>query len=501
MAVATSNNLAVKGRDQWVSLCLRSVKIRNPQESIEPNSPAWIRAMAIADVLVIHSADCQSAAAGVLLKNQNDDQLLATGEMLSIAWPEAIGASGYVIAQTGTVGATIYAGDEVKNPITGFRYKCQTTALYNNGDPVPIIGIDTGPQTDCDAGTALTWNGQRPGCQPSALVQAQPDGSGLTGGSDKASADEYRQILAYALANESASGNEATVIKLAENSKAHGVAVLKAFVYPGVNGPGTTGLCFLMKTNSSTASRCPNGAQLSAVYDYVVQWLPGDDSIFAIPLVPESIEFIWRIRWKSTDPGWADAFPWPPYVASDQHIITSSTDANTFSVGLRSGVYSGSVAPTAGKAIAIFNRTTGKFIRKTILTVGSSGPWTIVCNSALPASQNDGSYVPVANDNVSPWADSLQNVADTTIDYVNSMGPGEQVASDPGDGRKQLRSPSPLPDQYPEQVTSLVVSRMLQTTGVSDCQEKLALESTVSVGALTALSYLFESPTIGVYSL
>jgi hypothetical protein len=502
MAVATSNQLAVKSADQWLGLYLRSIKVRNPQESIATNSPAWIRGKAIADVLVIHSADCQSAAAGVLLKNQNDDQLAATGEMLSIDWPAAIGASGYVIEQAGSAGSTIYAGDELVNQTTGFRYKCQTTALYNNGDPVPIVGIDTGPQTDCDPGTALIWSAPRPGTSPStALVQAQPDGSGLSGGSDKASSDEYRQILAYALANESASGNEATVIKLAENSKAHGVAVLKAFVYPAINGPGTIGLTFLMKTNAAAASRRPNGAQLSAVYNYVVQWLPGDDSVFSIPLTAESLEFIWRIRWKSTDPGWSDAYPWPLYVTNNQHIVTAATDANTFTISLLTGPYTGVSQPVAGKAIAIFNRATGAFVRKTIKTVSGTGPWAITCDSSLPANQNDGSYVPAVNDNVSPWADSLTNVASTTIAYVDTMGPGEQVASDPGDGRRQLRMPVPLPDQYPEQITSLVVSKMLQTTGVADAQEKLALESTVSVGALTTLSYLFESPTIGVYPL
>jgi hypothetical protein len=500
VAVETSNTLIVKDRNQWSSLYLRSIKNRNPAESIEPNSPAWIRAMAIADVLVPMGYNAQQNAAGALLKNQNESQLVATGEILHIDWPAAVGASGTIIAETGTLGSTIYAGDEIKNQTTNIRYKVTTTgAPYHNGDPIPIIGIDTGPLTNCDSATVLTWSAPRPGCMSTALVQAQTDLSGLTGGADRASADEYRTLLAYALANESASGNEATVIKLAEKTKAHGVAVQKAFVYPAVNGPGTMGLCFTIKPNTISASRIPNSTQMAAVLAYVIQWLPGDDSIFMIPLVAEVPGFTWKIKWTEADTGWTDSVPWPRYATSDRHIITASTDSSHFSVGLYSAVYTSAIQPVAGNSIAVFDNSTGKMRRKKILSFTGTGPWAITC--ATLANQSDTEYKPIAGDYVSPWADSIQAAADCVIAHVGTMGPGEQVAADPGDGRRQLRMPPPIPDSYPIQASSLVVAKMLAVPGVADAQEVLALSQTVTVGALTTLSFLFETPRIGIYAL
>ena len=498
MPVATTNQLIVKTRDEWIALYLRSIKVRNPQESIEPNSPAWIRACAIADCLVMQSATAQATAAGVLIKNQNEDQLVATGEILGIDWPAAVGASGNVIASTGTLGSTILAGDEIVNLTTKVRYHVTTTALYNNGDPIPVIGTDTGPLTNVDPGVPLTWSAPRPGCLSTALVQ-ELDGEGLSGGSDKASADEYRKILAYALANESASGNEATLIKLAENSRAHGVSVQKAFVYPSINGPGTVGLCFAIKPKNSQSSRIPNGTQMAAVLGYVTQWLPGDDDVFMLPLVAAPLSFVWRVKWSASDAGWADAYPWPQYIYSDSHIITGATDASHFFIGTLSGSYSGVAAPTAGKTIAIFSASTGTFYRKKIFSAGGGGPWTIVCDTT--AAQSDTSYTPSVNDVVSPWADSLPVVEQTVADYIGAMGPGQQVSSDPGDGRRMMRMPTPTSSIYPIQVSSLVVSRMLDNSAIDDTQELNALGQVVPLGVYMTTSKIFEQPTISVYPL
>ena len=502
MAVATSNTLPVSSRDDHVNRYLRSTKNRNPATSIEVNSPAWIRAMAIGDTLVMQSAQAQQLAAGVLINNQNEDQLIATGEILGIDWPQAVGASGSLIASTGTLGSTILAGDELKDQTTGFRYKVLTTALYMDGDPIPVQAIDTGPLTNVDPGIALVWSLQRPGCNATAVVK-DIDGEGLTGGAEKASVEEYRTIIAFAIANESASGNEAVVIKLAQNSRAHGVAVQKAFAVPALNGPGLMGLCFTLKPANKNASRIPNGTQMAAVYAYVVQWLPGDDGVFMLPLLAQPLSFVWRIKWSAGDAGWVDAYPWPLYKevsgVSDPYVVTATTDPSHFTVGVSSGNYTGASQPAIGKTISIFDKSTGKFFRKKILSFTGAGPWPITCDTTT--NQTDTTYKPVVGDPVSPWADSLPQIGGVVADYIGSMGPGEQVATDPGDGRRQMRVPEPSPTNYPDQVTSLVVSNALKLPSVADAQEKNALGTKVPVGVFMTTNNLFEQPTVAVYPL
>ena len=47
-----------------------------------------------------------------------------------------------------------------------------------DGDPIPIVGIDTGPDTNIDAGEPLVFSSQPPGVSVGAVVLAQNDGTG-----------------------------------------------------------------------------------------------------------------------------------------------------------------------------------------------------------------------------------------------------------------------------------------------------------------------------------
>lgn len=501
MAVATSNQLVVKTRDQWISYYLRSRKNANPGESIEPNSPAWIAAAAIADCLVVQGSNCQQNAAGVLIANQNTDQINSTGAILGIDRPAATGASGSVVANVGSLGSTIYQGDSLTNLVTGVRYKVTTSGLYMPGQLIPVVGIDTGPNTNLDAGIPLTWASPRPGCNSTALVYEQPDGTGLTGGANAASDDEYKQIIQYALANESASGNEATIIKLLENSRGHGVAVQKGFVYPALNGPGTVGVCFTLKPQSLNGSRSPNSTQLSAVLAYLQAWLPGSVNVFMLPIVGSQVTLVAQAKWSPSSPGWIDISPWPTYSLGRSYIVSSSGDASTFTVALSgsSPDYTSAPQPTAGQTIAVYNAATATFYRKVITGVSGTGPWVLTCSTI--ATQSDTTYAPEALDIISPYSDSLVDVANSFVSYVQSMGPGEQVASDPGDGFRQMRQPRPLSNQYPETISSQVVADALKLPAVADVELVSGLLATVPVGALLAYSRIFQNPQIGIYPL
>lgn len=267
--------LVAESRDKHAARWLRSygnrLAVNNPNADIAqataPGSDAYLDAMATADCLAVMSAKAQAMAGTALIANMTEAQLLVKGDSLGVPWPEATGASGYVIAQTSSNGGEIRPGDVCTNLLTRKRYQCAASAnaTYQNGDPVPVTGVDTGPGSNADAGTLLTWDSPRAGIFASCAVQLQTDGTGLSGGRDKATIEEYRALVSYAQANESASGNEAAAIKWAQDSLHHGVPVEKAFYYPAIWGPGNNALVFTVAPTTALGSRIPNGAQLATL--------------------------------------------------------------------------------------------------------------------------------------------------------------------------------------------------------------------------------------------
>lgn len=502
--------LQVNTRDEWAQLWLRSygnrLAVNNPSADISqataPGSAAYIDAMALADCLAIMSANSQTIAGTALIANMSEAQLTVKGQDLGVPWPQAVGAAGWVIASTSTNGSTIRAGDSLSNLLTRMRYEhaSATDIHYSNGQLVPVIGVDTGPLSNADAGTQLQWDSPRDGCFSQAIVAARADGTGLTGGADKASVETYRSLITYGQANESASGNEAAAIKWAEDSLNHGVQVEKAFYYPAIYGPGNNALVFTVPPSGVSGSRIPTGPQIAQVIAYVQSQLPADDGVIGCVLDGVNPTLIGRVDWADGAPQWSDFTPWPNYIAGDKFVVTNSPTptATVFTVATASGSYTSAQQPSNGKTIALFNSTTGKFSKKIIASFSGSGPWTITCDTST--GQTDTVFVPTYGTLVSPWSDSLQSVADTLITYINTMGPGEQSAG-LGDGRKQLRSPRPSTKAWPITITSQVESNVTALTGVDSFSLVVGLGLTVSIGVPGTYSNLLTNPLIAIHTL
>lgn len=503
------DKLVVKNRDQWTQYWLRSygnrLSVNNPNADVSqataPGSDAWLDAKAMADCLAVMSANAQTIAGTALIANMTEGQLIVKGDALGVPWPQATGAAGYVLAQTSSNGGEIRPGDVCTNLLTRKRYQCAapSSATYHTNDPVPVIGVDTGPGSNADAGTLLTWDSPRSGVFASCTVQAQTDGSGLSGGRDKSTIEEYRALVAYAQANESASGNEAAAIKWAQDSLHHGVPVEKAFYYPAIYGPGNNALVFTVAPTATNGSRVPNSTQIAQVLAYVKSQMPGDDGIIACALNPVTPAIIGRIEWGN-GAIWADAVPWPNFIASNKWLVTAVVDSTHFTIGLESsGGYSSAQQPSVGKTIALFNKTTGVFVKKTILSFTGTGPWVITCDTSSGLS--DTTYTPlIGNTMVSPWSDSLATVATTIAKYVSGMGPGEQSTA-LGDGRKRLRVPRPTTKSWPITITSKLESDVTLLTDVNSFSLTTGLGYTVSVGVPAAYSNLAANPNIAIYSL
>jgi len=453
-----------KERDRW----LRDYEFHCPTDSVAPGGQPYIQASTVAD----HMMPLYSDAAKLALAQ--DPRQVSGAQLLTMLSPligeklGAIGASGAVTIGASTGGTQIFRGDELI--INNLRYRATETKLYQSGQIVPIEGIDTGPQTNQRAGTAAKWSNPRPGCVMTCTVTSQQDGSGLTGGHDAETDDQYRTRGLQAMRNPPGGGNDAQVRALAEDQSKHGVAVQRAFTYPAILGTGSTAIALVMSGDSLGASRIPTSTQVATVVSYVTGQLP-PDAVFAASTLSYPVDLTFRIQWGRNAPGWVDLVPWPSYPADpdtsilDQAIVVQlSTSSLNFVLKTKNNNYAGVAPPVAGKRIAFYDAANATFVRKTINNVVGTGPWGVNCETSNLAS--DTAYTPLVGQRVSPWSDSLArdkysteaHVVRNVLQYFANLGPGEQVNTFFDQGWRQRRQPLASPTQWPNVLTSAALT-------------------------------------------
>lgn len=443
-----------------------------------------------ADVGTLGDAMDPTKIGGALLKTQ--------AEADGVFKPQAVGGSGSLLGETSAGGSMIFAGDECT--AQSLRFQCVQTRLYFTGDQIPIQGIDTGPNTNLRAGTVVTWTSPRPGCVQDNVVFEQVDLTGLTGGRNEATDEEYRQLWIEEKQNRAASGNDAEVQQVAE--KAAGVVVQKAFTYPCILGPCTTAVAFTLKPDNSGSSRIPNPTQIASVIAAVMGQMPADEGIFPVTLIAQNTDLCINVSWADNAAGWSDFVIWPPYKPSTTQavVVQSSTDAFNFILKTANGDYSGMPSPVPGQNLGFYDQTNAVFCRKRILTVTGTGPWTIVCDTTNSVS--DSSYIPVASTRAMPWSDSLQDLVVELQGYFQGFGPGEQVTSFFDQGKRQRRQPESQKN-YPSVVTNKGLE--LAFDGVDAVFDASVNEPTLpyrtNVGTPGVTSYLIELAQISAFPL
>lgn len=448
-----------KERDRW----LRDYSFRKPDDNVSPGTEPWAQASTVADLVTPQYFDIKTVADATDPTKIRGKELKTRAESDGVVRLEAFGASGSVESDGSVGGGTIYVGDVIV--ANGLRFECNQTSLYFPGDPVPIIGIDTGLATNLAAGTVMKWDSPRPGIATNATVVSQTDGSGLSGGKPQETEDEYRDRWNREKQRRAASGNDAEIQETAEQT--FGVAVEKAFTHPGILGSGTTCIVFTLKPATSGGNRIPNSTQRDAVLAYVTGLMPKDEGILMAALVSQQVDLVLNVDWDETTFGWADLNPWPAYYAATGQavIVDTVTDATHFVLKSFNGNYSGITPPAAGRTIGFYDRPNATFRRKKILSVAGAGPWTIVCDTTNSAS--DEGYVPIAAQRALPWSESLQSLVQPVKDYFATFGPGEQVAAFFDPGARQKRSPA-SPKTFPNVITTKGTESALEIANVFD---------------------------------
>lgn len=485
-----AEEIITKNRDQVVSDYKRSYSLRLPDADTRDGMQPDVNARCCADMVMPLYANAKRLGRGLLITGRFGDELDEAGEQEGVPRLEARGASGFVLVATATGGAWAYEGDELTEPESGLIYQCTKTAHYSDQSQVPVSAADTGPSTNQAADVVLQWSAPRYGMDPTTTVVEQSDGSGLSGGTDVETDDAYVARIIEARAQRSNSGNDAEYQR--QSRLTPGVAVEQAFTYPAILGPGTIGLTFTLKPQATGGSRAPNAAQLAEVEAWLRGQFPADDGLVMCSLLDEDLTVSARIKWSATVDSWADTVQWPPFYeiggTPGAVIISGSpTSATTFTVSCDGADYTGVAQPVAGQSFGLFDATHGRFSRKKILSFTGTGPWVVTCDTAQSAT--DTSYVPVDDQRLCPWSESLTLLVAPALDYLGRMGPGEQVATPPLDGQRQTRSPLANPSSWPHIVGNRIEVDLL-IDAVDDVEIVQTTPSTTTVGTPGVSSYL-----------
>lgn len=449
----TRDGVVADAKNSWT---VRSLEA-DPTKAVDVGQGTFPGTLAevLGDLSMPHYANETTIAKSWLVRNTFGERL----ERLAVeklgaedgARRPAIGASGYIEAtQIIAGGAHLDTTVTLVDPRTGLRFRVLEENDYSDGNPIAIIGVDTGPATNLAQGTLLQFEAQPLGVSSTATILSQNDGTGavvgLTGGRDAETDAELQARIIDADTNPPAAGNNAQVVFVAQKTAA--VAVEKAFVYPAWMGPGSTAVAFTLRPDAS-ASRVPNSVQRGLVEADLRSSFAKDWTITVPTILTQDLAIALGVTWADPARGWVDGTPWPEYIAGDPVLVSQVTG----SLALRATTGTTTTAPTVGQTVALYSATTKSFKRKRIsavavVTAGKS--WDLTFTDALGASD---SFTPTVGQMVSPWSLSLNRLPASMVTYARSLGPGEMFASLPDPGGRRKRWPF-SPSAWPSVVTN-----------------------------------------------
>lgn len=495
-------------RDREVEANKRSWEVRHLEVDdskpvdVGPGTFPAIAAEVVADLVMPHYSNELVTAKSWLVRNTFGERLdrLARERLGEEDGrrKEATGGTGYMEATKIVAGgAHIDTTITLVHQPTGVRVRVLIEQDYLDGDPIPIIGVDTGPSTNLDAGAELQFESPPPGVSLTAQVLAQNDGTGslvgLTGGREAESDEELQDRILEAQANPPAAGNNAQIVKVAQ--KTGGVPVEKAFVVPAWFGPGSTCVPFTVRPDAA-ASRIPNSVQRGLVEADLRNAFPADWTITVPTLLSQSLTIALGVTWIEGARGFTDLSPWPEYVSADPVHVSVAT--SSLAVRLTTSV--DTTTPAVGQTIGFFDLASKSFKRKRISAVSvvvANRSWDVTFTDALGASD---SFLPAVGALASPWSPSLGRMPAAMIAYARGLGPGEQFASLPDPGGRRRRWPF-SPAVWPSVVTNEALVTAAKASGAISDVEVLAPSTpyTTTVGTPGVSCYLLQLADFAVF--
>lgn len=339
--------------------------------------------------------------------------------LYGVTIPPASKAQGYYLVQVpggGTAGP-ILADYEITAPNGTVHKTVNITASVAGGDPVLVEALETGTNSNLDAGVVSEWNASTvTGLGLKATVAV----GGIDGGADDLTEEEQRQLLLERVGFPAVGGNWAFVAQAAREASA---AVNFVAVYPAAQGPGSYDVA-LVGTDDAPVLGSATVASVEAVIE--AEMPGGTTAINATSVDREFVDCIINLdlalpeTTAAVGSGWIDIDPYPSTADSALARVTAvDNTAKTITVDSTSAD-----TPVVGRSIALYNyaASTPVMVQFTITSVtGSSGAY--VLGMGLNA---DLSWV-TTDHYVSAAAVHIQVYADLFLAAVKGLGPGEKT--------------------------------------------------------------------------
>ena len=413
-------------RDDFLRVIRNGLIARGvPSPNVSQGSDWWVLAEAVRNQIVPGLANASVKADSAMPDTANGADLDRVAGIYGIVRRPTQGAVGFVNVSPSTA-SFVTAGTQLVD-VSGKRYAVRAnTALPRGVTLVGIEAVDPGADTNLAAGTSLAWVAPPAYCAPTATVGA----GGLTGGIDDETDGDLRDRLLAHLRTPPAGGNPQFVAELAEAASG---AVERAFVYPGLDGPATFGVCIVGALTYDATLGYTRGLSPLLVADvaaYVAARMPAHANMTLVtptdvaassPCVDTdvSIGISLPLAASAGGPGggWLDAAPWPQIPGGATRVsLVGFLDALTFTIN------ASEVGCVPGLTrIAWYDPTLGTFRVATVTAVANAGVNT--CDVTLDPSQPFAGIA--SGDYVCPASESLDAYGKAWVAAMAQLGPGQ----------------------------------------------------------------------------
>jgi uncharacterized phage protein gp47/JayE len=195
----------------------------------------------------------------LFVSTADEDNIEKHGDEYGLPKIGAVQATGIIVA-TGTNGTVIDAGTELQTT-TGVKYTTDSSATIAAGTAnLAITAVEGGDDGNQDSGTILIFVSPITGINSQTTV----DSSGLTGGTDEETTEEWRDRILLRKQYPPYGGCESDF----EQWMLEYPGVTRAWVFPSYNGIGTVGCTFVM---DDSTPYIPTSATIALVKAYLVE--------------------------------------------------------------------------------------------------------------------------------------------------------------------------------------------------------------------------------------
>jgi uncharacterized phage protein gp47/JayE len=332
-------------RDVYLRSIAGGAERRGLTVNLLPGSEFYLRAEACAMQVLPIFANNKLGLRAVSPLDATGDQLTELCSVFGVTKRAAASAAGFVTIGVVSGSVTIPAG-YVCTARDGSKYETVSAGTYADAALVEVIATVGGSDTNKGSGEVLQWDSS----SVAYLRQTATVSTGaLTGGADEDDEETLRGRLLKRLSEPGQGGNRSMVQALAENASA---SVADAFVYSGVKGPGSYGVCVVKADGDRTLS----SAIVNLVASAIVEQLPGHTDLNCTTATASELDICLKASLPfptfagGVGGGWRDASPWPnatsgsvkitAFNSGTGTITTDATTIGTLAVGHHIGIWS-----------------------------------------------------------------------------------------------------------------------------------------------------------------